>query len=94
MEALGAVLAAISVLVVVFARMAKWSYLRKLWICRKESIASSENVSSSCSGLSSFANMAFIVVARVCALLDVITSGFLVNIHVGGHLVKASCGRA
>ena len=30
MEALGAVLAAISVLVVVFARMAKWSYLRKL----------------------------------------------------------------
>ena len=63
-------------------------------MCRKESIASSENVSSSCSGLSSFANMAFIVVARVCAFLDVITSGFLVNIHVGGHLVKASWGRA
>src|ERR1700761_1720010 len=94
MEGFRAVLAAMPVLVVVLARMARSSYLVKLWLYRKASIASwaKEFSGTRSSGSSGF--KALIVVAHVRGFLDVITRGFLDKVQVWGHLVNAICGNA
>ena len=73
MEGLGAVRAAISVLVVVLARMYMVSCLTKLWTYIKLSIASVVKASSVMSSSSGSGCITLIVVARVCAFLDVMT---------------------
>ena len=93
MEGLGAVRAAISVLVVVLARMCMASCLTKLWTYIKFSIASVVKASSVVSHSSGSGYIALIVVARVCAFLDVMTRVFLDRVQDRGHLVKATCGR-
>src|SRR6201996_7010903 len=92
MEGFGVVLAAMLVLVVVLARMARSSYLVKLWLYRKASIASWAKDSSGTrlSGSSGF--KALIVVAHVCGFLDVMTRGFLDRVQVLGHLVNVIWG--
>ena len=93
MEGFGAVRAAISVLVVVLALMARVSYLWKLLLYRKVSIASCPNVSSR-RGSSIPGCSALIVVVRVCIFLDIITSGLVDSVQLSGQRVNTICGKA
>src|SRR5579859_2031531 len=95
MDILDAAFTAISVLVVVLARMARWSYLAKLWMYRKSSMASWVKVFSSVfDSLFTSGCIALIVVARVCGFLAVIIQGVVDSVQVDGHRVKAIWGRA
>src|ERR1700761_5185434 len=94
MEGFRAVLAAMLVLVVVLARMARSSYLVKLWLYRKASIASWAKDSSGTRSSGSSGFRALMVVARVCGFMDVITRGFLDKVQDWGHLVNAIWGKA
>src|SRR6266702_6173105 len=93
-DGFGAVCAAISVLVVVLALMARSSYLVKLWLYRNASMASWANSFTTWSGVSSLVTMALIVIEHVCGLLDCMTRGTLDKVHIGGQQVNAICGRA
>src|SRR6266571_9576318 len=87
-EGFGAFRAAISVLVVVLAWMARSSYLCQLWLYRNASMASWANSFTTWSGVSSLVTMALIVMEHVCGLLDCMTRGTLDKVHIGGQQVN------
>src|SRR6266702_519772 len=93
-DSCGAFRAAISVLVVVLARMARSSYLCQLWLYRNASMASWANSFTTWSGASSPDNMALIVIVHICGLSDHITRGTSDRVHISGHCINAICGLA
>ncbi len=93
-DGFGVFRAAILVLVVVLAQIARSLYLLKLWLYRNASMASWANLFTTWSRVSLLDNMALIVMVRICGLSNHITRGTSDRVHMAGHCVNAICGLA